>query len=69
MPPSYTTSGDTITSVQMVLPWGDLLHTTLKAVSTAKISEFVSPFLKADEELVKLNSAKAELRKDPFYLI
>jgi hypothetical protein len=56
-------------AVQVVLPWADLVHGLLKALALAKPSEAVAPFLKANDEVVKLNSAESELKKDPYYLI
>ena len=56
-------------AVHVVLPWADLIHGLVKALALAKPSEAVSPFLKANDEVVKLNSAETELRKDPYYLI
>lgn len=56
-------------ATQVVLPWADLIHGLIKALALAKPSEAVAPFLKANDEVVKLNNAEAELKKDPYYLI
>jgi len=62
-------SGRRTAKIQMVMPWADLVHGLVKALALAKPSEALAPIFRTREELVKLNRAEEEVKKDPYYLI